>query len=91
MQRFRRHFVACEMSHVHVLASWPDERDWKKLRRSIRRSISQRLMNVLRRSWLAREEDCRRVEDQKHFDYLTRQYLPSHRGWKWSEERGQFK
>ncbi len=91
LQRFRLHFVACELTHLHVLASWPDERGWKKLRRSIRRSISQRLMIVLRRKWLAREEDCRRVKDQKHFDYLMGQYLPSHSGWKWSEGHGLFK
>ena len=90
LQRFRLHFVACETSHLHVLSSWHDDRSWKKLRRSIRRSISQRLMGMLRRTWLAREEDCRRVEDQEHFDYLIGQYLPSHSGWKWCEGRGLF-
>jgi len=90
-QQFRLHFVACESSHVHVLVSWSDQREAKQLSRSLRRSISLRLMQFQRRKWLARGGSCRRVRDRGHLEHLTAQYLPSHGGWKWSERRGLFR
>lgn len=88
---FRLHFVATDATHVHVLVSWPDDRSWKRLRRSIRRSLSVRLNRIRRRKWFSRGGPPRHVYSQTHFDHLETDYLPAHRGWKWCERRGLFK
>jgi len=87
---FRLHFVAADPTHVHVLASWADDRSWERLKRSIRRSMSVRLNRWRRRKWFSRGGNSRRVESQKHFDHLVSSYLPAHQGWKWCEHRGLF-
>jgi len=88
---FRLHFVATDVTHVHVLVSWRDGRGWERLRRSIRRSLSVRLNRQRRRKWFSRGGNTRRVESQKHFDHLVERYLSSHHGWKWCERRGLFR
>jgi hypothetical protein len=89
---FRLHYVAFEPTHVHIVVSWCDSRTYKQLRRSIRRSISAALnRHGGERSWLSRGESARHVKDQAHFDYLTRRYLPDHKGWKWCERRGMWR
>src|SRR5262245_58533980 len=35
-QCFRVHFIATEPTHIHVLASWKDDRPWDKLRTGIK-------------------------------------------------------
>ena len=87
---FRLHFVGTDTSHVHVPVSWKDERAWQQLRKTMRRSISLRLNKRRRRRWLSRGEDVKQVRTMEHLDYLTGDYLPSHRGWKWCERRGLF-
>jgi len=88
---FKLHFVATETTHVHALVSWRNERHWKQLRRSIRRSLTERLNRFERRKWFSRGGDAQQVKDREHFDYLTSTYLPSHSGWKWCEHRSLFK
>ena len=86
------HFITTDATHVHVLASWRGGRSWQQNRTSLKRSITMRLKSDFgRRPWLVDGSSRRRVKDREHFDYLMTKYLPSHRGWKWSEERGLFK
>ena len=87
---FRLHFVATETTHIHVLASWPDERPGKRLRRSIRRSLTDWLNRIQRRKWFSRGGGCWQVTSEEHFENLIRIYLPSHTGRKWSEIRRLF-
>jgi len=90
-QGFRFHAAATETTHVHVLASWKDERPWLKLRNSIKQSLNLRLNKEFeRRTWFVKGASRRHVEEQDHFDYLLNVYLPKHRSWKWSEGRGEY-
>jgi len=89
--RYRLHFATTDATHVHVLASWRDERRAEQLRRSLRRSMSLRLNRIQRRKWFSRGGCARPVLSQSHFDHLVANYLPRHRGWKWCEGRGLFR
>lgn len=76
--------VATDATHVHVLLGWRGYRPWVDARRGLKSTITRRLnQNVARRTWLARGGSRKRVSDPKHFRYLVRTYLPSHRGQKW--------
>ena len=88
-QRFRTHAIATEPTHVHLLASWPDDRLFVRLSDGIHQSISRRLKKEHpRRKWLTKGGSRRQVKNREHFDYLIETYLPSHRGWKWDDARG---
>jgi hypothetical protein len=88
-QGFRLHYISTESTHVHVLVSWTDERDWKTQRSKIKESFSRRLNRELgRRRWFSDSASRKQVKEQRHFDYLVQRYLPSHRGWKWEEGSG---
>ena len=87
----RLHSVATDLSHLHVLVSWTDTREAKQLRRSLRRSMSSRLNQKSRQKWFSRGGDMRRVCSQSHYDYLVSHYLPTHKGWKWCETRGNYR
>ena len=85
-QQCSAHYVATEMTHVHVLVSWSDQRPWKQIRSGIKSSQTRRLnRDVRRRTWFVDSASRKQVKDQSHFDYLVGKYLPSHRGWKWRE------
>ena len=47
-----------------------------------------RLRQIERREWFVEGGSRKRVKDRAHFDYLVTTYLPRHRGWKWSSEKG---
>jgi len=88
-QNFRLHLAATESTHLHVLVSWNHEAKWIKLRGSIRSSVSRRLNSTFkRREWLSEGAQATRVRDDVHFRHLYDAYLPSHRGWAWSETVG---
>jgi hypothetical protein len=88
---FLPHCVATVITHIHALVSWDDQRSSEQLRRSIRRSLTQRLNSVARRKWFSRGGHAKQVRGREHFDYLTTVYLPSHSGWKWCKTRGIYK
>lgn len=81
--------MATEPTHVHMLASWKDDRRFEKLRWGIWQSLSRRLgREFARRESLSEGGSRRRIVNQEHFDYLVAIYLPRHSGWKWSEDKG---
>jgi hypothetical protein len=85
-QDFRLHYAASDPSHVQVLASWRHPAGRQKLKANIRSSITRRLNRELgRRQWFSEGGSARRVIGDAHFRHLFDNYLPSHRGWKWSE------
>ncbi len=86
-QRYRGHYVATEPTHVHVLASWPDERPWLKIRSTLKSSLTRRLNRDVERrdKWFVENASRKQVKDDEHFDHLVSTYLPSHGGWKWRE------
>ena len=85
-------FVATDPTHIHVLISWESERSWQQNRTSLKRSVTIKMKSVFgNRPWLSEGSSRRRVCRQEHFHYLMTRYLPSHRGWKWSEKQGTFK
>jgi hypothetical protein len=91
-QEFEAFFVATDPTHVHALVGWRDERPWLHMRRIIKTSLTRTLNTRLHpRTWLAEGGSRKRLKDRAHFDYLVQQYLPQHRGWKWSPERGTFR
>ncbi len=86
------HLVATDPTHIHVLVSWQGKRTWQQNRTSLKRSVTLRLKSDYgNQAWLANGSSRRRVVDHDHFDHLVTKYLPSHRGWKWCEERGLFR
>lgn len=88
-QGLQRWFVATETTHIHLLLSWRDDREWLKIRTGIKTSLTRRLnREFMRRTWLSDGGSRRQVKNQEHYDYLVCTYLPSHRGWKWSAEKG---
>jgi REP element-mobilizing transposase RayT len=86
-QRYRGHYVVTEPTHLHVLASWPDERPWLKIRNGLRSSLTRRLNRDVRQrdKWFVESASRKQVKDDDHFEHLVNTYLPSHRGWKWCE------
>ena len=90
-QRLRGHFMATESTHVHLLVSWPDERDWSIIRSGLKQSLTRHLRRTIaKRTWFSDGASRKRVLDREHFGYLAGEYLPSHRGWKWREGSGVF-
>ena len=91
-QRFRLHAVATELSHVHALVSWSDDRSPSRMNESMKKSLTIRLKKqVAARTWLSKGGNERHVKDLEHFEYLMTEYLPSHSGWKWDERRGNYR
>jgi hypothetical protein len=92
LQSFGTHFISTEVTHVHVLVGWRDARTWLRMRSSIKGSITRYLNNqIARREWFVEGGSRKRVKDREHFDYLVATYLPRHRGWKWSPEKGKYR
>lgn len=90
-QRFRLHMTATDPTHIHVLVSWTDARQWPKLRNGLKSSLTRRLnRDHHRRTWFVENASRKRVKDVAHFTYHMTDYLPKHRGWKWREDCGCF-
>lgn len=86
--RWRLHAVATDPSHVHLLVSWREFSPWQDISRRLKNIASLALgrqVGVTDRKWFSRGGSRKRVRDREHFDYLVRQYLPSHRGVCWRE------
>ena len=81
--------VACESTHVHLVAAWHDDsRDPARVRAGLKSSITRRLnRDVGRRTWLSALGVPRRVWDREHLSYLLVKYLPSHSGQQWYGHR----
>jgi len=88
-QELRGHYIATEITHLHVLVSWRSNAAWQLVRRRLRSSLTRRLnREVERRPWFSKQPSRKQVREQQHFDYLMNTYLPKHSGIKWSEEQG---
>lgn len=83
--------IATDPTHIHTLIQWGRGRDWKKLRQSIKTAISITLNKHRKPQWLSGGASGKRVKDESHLHHLETQYLPEHRGWKWSPDKGNFK
>jgi hypothetical protein len=91
-QRFQCYYIATEDTHAHILIGWRDERLWRTLRAILKSSLSRALnKSFRRREWFAEGTSRKRLKNRTHFDYLISKYLPKHKGWKWSPERGKFR
>lgn len=92
LQRFCLYFASTDLSHIHALVAWHDDRDPVKVRALLKGSLSRSFNAAFhRRSWFVEGASRKRVREQQHFSYLMEQYLPKHDGWKWSRARGWFK
>ena len=91
-QQYRGHCIATDATHVHALISWPDNRNWPKVRNGLKSSLTRRLNRNIgqRRHWFVAGASRKRVKDKTHFGHLINVYLPSHRGWKWREGEEMF-
>jgi REP element-mobilizing transposase RayT len=91
-QSVRIHYVAAEVTHVHILVSWRSDKPWEKVRAGLRQSCTRRLNREFgRREWLVEGASRKRVKNRSHFDYLVKTYLPNHTGWKWREDKDYFR
>ncbi len=86
---WRLHYVATEPTHMHALISWTDgELDWKFVHDTLKRLLGMMLAQQTQtkgRKWFVRKGSRKRVRDQAHYEYLMNEYLPKHRGRRWSE------
>lgn len=91
LQRFELYGVAIDMTHIHVLLGWRDERGPNKLKSLIKGSLTRRFNQGFgRRDWFVDGGSRKQVRSRGHFDYLLTTYLPKHAGWKWNQEKGLF-
>jgi len=87
-RKWRLHFVATENTHIHILVSWREFTPWQEVGNRLKNLMSLMLGRKLAspgRTWFSRKGSRKRVENQRHFDYLVKRYLPSHRGLHWRE------
>ena len=85
---WRLHAAATETTHIHMLVSWKSEELWRNIRHRLKLLCSLMLGRKLGqegRKWFVRKGSRKRVRDRAHFDYLVGQYLPKHRGLRWTE------
>jgi len=82
------HYVATDRTHVHVLVSWQGECHSKDQRANLRKAIVTNLQTMRgRETWLSEGSSRKRIKDKQQFNDLLDNYLPKHRGLKWSPER----
>ena len=72
--------VVVVWTHVHLIVSWREFHDMKRVRAVLKRAVTVRLRDVIGRhcKWLAAGGSIRRVRDRKHYDHLMQRYLPAH-------------
>ena len=86
-QRLHLHGVATDLTHLHALLSWWDERPWKAVRRSARSSLTRRLNQAFEhREWLSEGGGRKDETDDEHFSHLMQNYLPKHSGLQWYDD-----
>lgn len=85
----RLHGAVSEKTHLHALVSWNYVRGWMSIRRSLKTSLTRRLIQLDNGVSLSRAGSRKHVKTRAHFDHLMRKYLPDHRGIGWYEDRGQ--
>ncbi len=91
-QEFEMYFAATESTHVHILMGWRDDRNWLRMRSTIKGSMSRHLNRIFRRQeWFVEGGSRKRVKDREHFQYLMTRYLRKHAGWKWCAEKGKYR
>ena len=91
-QKLRSYFIATHPTHAHFLLGWRRPRLAERVRDRLKQSLSRDLNRLFgHRRWFVRNGWLERVSDEKHFDYLTDEYLPSHPGWAWERSRGWMK
>ncbi|MFG0249519.1 MAG: hypothetical protein ACF8OB_11590, partial [Phycisphaeraceae bacterium JB051] len=83
----RVHGIGTDTTHLHILASWADERTWDALRQRLKRALTYQLNDLNKQHWFTRAGSRKRVKDREHFEYLISEYIPKHQGEKWFEER----
>lgn len=85
--RWRLHQIRVVPSHVHVLVSWRDWQDWKRVRNTIKRNFGKDISIAKNRPgpWFRRGASRKRVRNRQHFDYLMDVYLPRHHGTFWRD------
>lgn len=85
----RAHYIATETTHLHALLSWHGPAHCKKVRISLKSSLSRRInREIAQRTWLSEGGSMRRVLDDTHFRHLVETYLPKHRGRCWCPQSG---
>lgn len=90
-RNWRLHAGATELTHLHMLVSWRDHAPWQDVRGKIKNILSLELskrQRVKGRPWFSKGASRKNVRNREHFDYLMKQYLPSHSGVAWFEDRG---
>ena len=87
-REWRLHAIAIIPSHAHVLMSWTDDSDRRKVFQKVKNLMSLQLNKKSLRSrkhWFSRGGSKQPVEDRDHFEYLLYKYLPEHNGFFWRE------
>jgi len=87
-RNWRLHGIATEATHIHLLVSWRKFQPWEPIRAKLKNLIGWALSNefeMQKRKWLSSGGSRKQVENQRHFNYLLKVYLPNHRGLSWFE------
>src|SRR3954471_16507282 len=64
-QKFRCHYLATDITHLHSLVSWTIDRDWIVVRAKLRESLTRRLNQELgNQEWFSKSPSRKRVRDR---------------------------
>jgi REP element-mobilizing transposase RayT len=90
-EEWRLEAAAFDPSHVHVIISWKTFNRWEDVDRRLKNLLSLKLNRANGtpgKRWFVRGRSApRRVRDAKHFEHLTKRYLPDHPGIFWMRQR----
>jgi hypothetical protein len=82
------HAIGTDPTHGHFLVSEKEFMDWEAVRDKLKNILSLLLGRATGQSgkpWFVAKGSRKRVEDQKHFDYLVNTYLPDQRRLFWKK------
>src|SRR5262249_30683238 len=66
---WRLHQVQVNSSHIHLLVSWREFIDWKRVSNSLKRGLGIEVSKALNRKgpWFSRGSSRKRVREKRHF------------------------
>lgn len=81
--------AANDPTHYHCMIGWEKFTEWQMVRDKLKNVLSLflgRWTGIAGRTWFVEGGSRKRVESDKHRDYLLDAYFPNHRGVFWREE-----
>lgn len=78
-QQIELYAAAIDISHVHAVVAWKDDRDPTRIRSQLKSSMTRALnSNIGKRQWFVAKAGQNPVSDEEHLSRLVHEYLPKH-------------